>query len=368
MVIQVRSKTSDIRGRRSEVRSQLCPLLSVLCALLSVLLSSCAGPLAVDPVLEASMAIESADAAMGDWEGSWILDDESDSGPLAAQVIALGKGEYRANFLEKFDTREEPIAVLDGERDGEVVRFEGQVELSNGGTLDVQATIEGGKLKGSFKGDEAGSVTLNKATRVSPTLGEKPPAGAIVLFNGKNFKQWKHTNKKPDADSVKWALGKGGSMEVVKGTGSIVTKKKFTDFKLHVEFRTPFMPDARGQGRGNSGVYLQERYEVQVLDSYGLEGEDNECGGIYKVGAPLVNMCAPPTQWQTYDITFYAPGADRPNAQVTVVHNGVTIHDNISLPKPTGGALDSDVTKPGGIYLQDHGNPVQYRNIWLIEL
>jgi hypothetical protein len=188
-----------------------------------------------------------------------------------------------------------------------------------------------------------------------------------VLFNGRNFKQWEHTGKFA-GQPIQWRLLKDGVMEVRKGKGSIVTKKKFTNFKLHVEFRTPFMPDARGQGRGNSGVYLQERYEVQVLDSYGLEGEDNECGGIYKIGKPLVNMCAPPTQWQTYDITFYAPGNERENAQVTVVHNGVTIHDELKLPKPTGGALNSDVNKPGGIYLQDHGNPVQYRNIWLVEL
>jgi hypothetical protein len=208
---------------------------------------------------------------------------------------------------------------------------------------------------------------MEKVIRVSPTIGEKPPAGAIVLFDGRNFKQWKHTGKS-EGEPIQWKLLKNGAMEVRKGKGSIVTRKKFNDFKLHVEFRTPFMPDARGQGRGNSGVYLQERYEVQVLDSYGLEGKDNECGGIYKIGEPSVNMCAPPTQWQTYDITFYAPGADRNSAQVTVVHNGVTIHDELQLPKPTGGALNKDVSKPGGIYLQDHGNPVQYRNIWLVEL
>ena len=120
-------------------------------------------------------------------------------------------------------------------------------------------------------------------------------------------------------------------------------------------------------------MYLQGRYEVQVLDSYGLEGMDNECGGIYKVGRPLVNMCAPPMQWQTYDITFYAPrfdsaGVKTKDACVTIIHNGVTIHENLEIPKSTGGALDSNVDEPGGIYLQDHGNPVQFRNIWLVEL
>jgi len=368
MVLKIAERRRSSRTARIAFSINSYKIITVVLTLLSVLLSSCAGPVVTDPVLEARTAIESADAAMGDWKGSWKLDDESDSGPLVAQVIALGKEGYRAKFFSEFDARQKPIGVLDGKREGAAVRFEGQAELSDGGTLEVQAAIEGGKLNGSFKGDEAGSFALDKVIRISPTLGAEPPAGAIVLFNGKNFKQWKHTDKKAGDDSVKWILLKDGAMEVKKGTGSILTTKKFTDFKLHVEFRTPFMPDARGQGRGNSGVYLQERYEVQVLDSYGLEGEDNECGGIYKVGAPLVNMCAPPTQWQTYDITFYAPGADRREAQATVVHNGVTIHDNISLPKPTGGALDSNVAEPGGIYLQDHGNPVQYRNIWLVEL
>ena len=146
-----------------------------------------------------------------------------------------------------------------------------------------------------------------------------------------------------------------------------------SNFKRHIEFKTPFMPKARGQGRGNSGVYLQNRYEVQVLDSYGLAGLDNECGGIYKVGRPRVNMCAPPEQWQSYDMTFRAPvydneGKKTDKARLTVVHNGVIIHDDIELPGPTGGALDNLESEPGGVYLQDHGNPVQYRNIWLAEL
>lgn len=333
---------------------------------LSVLLSSCQMQIAMDPISEARMGIESADPVMGDWEGTWQLNDGSDSGPVVAQVIALGSGKYRAKIMSEFDTREDPIAVLDGRRDGIFIRFEGpgEYEYNN---FQIKAVIQDGQFKGTFSGDASGSVLLEKVVRVSPTIGEKAPAEAIVLFNGRNFKQWEHTGKFA-GQPMQWRLLKDGVMEVRKGKGSIVTKKKFTNFKLHVEFRTPFMPDARDQGRGNSGVYLQERYEVQVLDSYGLEGEDNECGGIYKIGKPLVNMCAPPTQWQTYDITFYAPSEERKNAQVTVVHNGVTIHDELQLPTPTGGALNSDVNKPGGIYLQDHGNPVQYRNIWLVEL
>ncbi len=343
----------------------------VLAFVLSVLLSSCAGPLAVDPVFEARTAIESADTAMGDWEGSWKLEDESDSGLLIAQVIALGKGEYRANLLEEFDTREEPIAVLDGERDGAVVRFAGPGRAGYT-EFQIEAAIKDGQFSGSFTGDAVGSFVMERAIRISPTLGEKPPKDAIILFNGKDFKEWKHTNKKDGGDEVKWELV-DGAMRVKPGTGSIITRKQFTDVRLHIEFRTPFMPEARGQGRGNSGVYLQGRYEVQVLDSYGLEGKDNECGGIYKVGAPMVNMCAPPTQWQTYDIIFRAPRFDGAGNRVsaptlTVVHNGVKVHEKTEARGPTTASLGGKATEPGGIYLQDHGNLVQYRNIWLVEL
>ena len=345
-----------------------CKLLALISALvLSLAPASCTGPARGKLVLEAKEAIERADPVMGDWQGTSTSHNGTKS-PLAAQVIALGKGKYRANFLEEFDTQEEPLAVLEGRLTDATVSFTGPIEQ----VTKWQGVIEGGRFTGTFHGRKTGSFAMEKVVRLSRTLGAKPPAGAIVLFNGKNFNEWKHTGKKPGADSVQWKPT-GGAMEVKRGSGSIITRKEFADVKLHLEFRTPFMPDARGQGRGNSGVYLQGRYEVQVLDSYGLEGRDNECGGIYSVAPPLVNMCAPPTQWQTYDITFRAPrfdstGKKKQDAYMTVIHNGVKIHNNVKVSKATTAAPGGEAGQRGGIYLQDHGNRVQYRNIWLVEL
>jgi Domain of Unknown Function (DUF1080) len=201
----------------------------------------------------------------------------------------------------------------------------------------------------------------------------KAPEGAIVLFDGtaKSLEQWAPRNDK--AKPAHWKLVDGGAVQV-SGGGDLVTKDLFDGhFKLHVEFRVPFMPAAKGQGRGNSGVYLQGRYEVQVLDSYGLDSKDNDCGGIYGVGKPLVNACKAPTIWQSYDIDFVAPkyadGKKVEPARITVLHNGQKIHDNltIKLDNTTAG-LGGDPSKPGPILLQDHGNPVQYRNIWIVKV
>jgi hypothetical protein len=193
------------------------------------------------------------------------------------------------------------------------------------------------------------------------------PKGAVILFDGKSLDGWVGRNGKPAG----FKLVGGGIMQV--SGGDIVTKDKFDGkFKLHVEFRVPYMPQAKGQGRGNSGVYLQGRYEVQVLDSYGLVSKWDDCGGIYGVAAPLVNACKAPTVWQTYDITFQAPtcenGKKKSPAVMTVLHNGVKIHDNvkITLDNTTAG-MGGDVCTPGPVLLQDHGNPVQYRNIWLLK-
>jgi hypothetical protein len=207
--------------------------------------------------------------------------------------------------------------------------------------------------------------------------GKKAPDGAIILFDGKSLDGW---TKRDGKAAASWKILDGGIMQV--SGGDIITKQKFDGkFTLHVEFRVPYMPKASGQGRGNSGVYLQGRYEVQVLDSYGLKSKDNDCGGIYTVAAPLVNACKAPTVWQTYDIAYQAPtcrgGKPEEPAIMTVRQNGVLIHDKQRVARKKGdkeeivtnttAGLGGDICSPGPILLQDHGNPVQFRNIWLVK-
>lgn len=215
---------------------------------------------------------------------------------------------------------------------------------------------------------DLGDFKLNKPEDKVDMKSEPPPEGAIVLFDGKSLDGWTKTN---GVDPAAWMLLHDGAMQV-KG-GNIITKEKFGgSFRLHVEFRVPYMPDKKGQARGNSGVYVQGRYEVQVLDSYGLESKDNDCGGIYEVAAPKTNACKAPTVWQSYDIDFTAPvfeeGKKVKNPRLTVRHNGVLIHDDVEVTKDnTRAGLGGDPSQPGPIMLQDHGDPVQFRNVWLLK-
>ncbi len=267
----------------------------------------------------------------------------------AAQVIALGDGKFHivgwAHGLPGTTDEAEKVAELDAQREGDRIVF-----ATNG----WKGSIENGVLSGvSPDGDKA---SVKHTLRESPAAGAKPPAGATVLFDGTN------------ADA--WEGGKVDDRGFLKcGTK---TKKAFNDFTLHIEFRTPFMPKARGQGRGNSGVYSQDRYETQVLDSFGLKGENNECGGIYTISKPRVNMCFPPLSWQTYDIDYVAAkysddGLKTKNAIITVKQNGVLIQDHVEIPHATGSAGLTEGPTPGPIALQNHGTPVFYRNIWIVE-
>jgi len=162
--------------------------------------------------------------------------------------------------------------------------------------------------------------------------------------------------------------GAGGTGTVEDPFNQLSSGLTFPDSDM--EFRTPFKPTARGQARGNSGVYLQSRYECQVLDSFGLAGENNECGGIYSISKPAVNACFPPLTWQTYDIEFtnsvWEDGKKKKNARVTIRQNGIVIHDDVELTHGTPGKLP-EAAEPAPLYLQGHGNPVVYRNIWMVK-
>jgi hypothetical protein len=315
---------------------------------------------------------------MGDWQGSVSIGGQKQ--PVSVYMIPLAEGRYEARFVANFRQRGSYLYRLRGQiRDGQF-RFMDDIPFDVGRITDatdkgllLPASLWSGKVpdhsvQGSVAGLQKGEFDLQQTQRVSPDLGKRPPEGAVVLFDGSSLEQWQTRDAKP----ATWKLLPGGVMEVAKG-GDVVSKEKFGDHVLHLEFRLPYMPHDFGQGRGNSGVYLQTRYEVQVLDSYGLEGLDNECGGFYQICRPLVNMCAPPLQWQSYDITFYAAklGADgkkTANARVTVVHNGVVIHDDFELPHVTPGGMNNTEGEPAGLMLQDHGNPVQYRTIWVKRL
>jgi hypothetical protein len=216
-------------------------------------------------------------------------------------------------------------------------------------------------------GDIGGLKILKPQDKVD-AKSEPPPAGVEVLFDGKSLDGWVGRN---DGKPARWKLVEGGAMQVEKGTGDIMTARKFDGrFRLHVEFRVPYEPGHTGQDAGNSGVYVQGRYEVQVLNSYSLESGKGDCGAIYGVSAPRVNACKAPTVWQKYTIDFTAPrcedGKKVAPARMTVWHNDVQIQDDVAIPVNfTTAGMDTDPCTPGPILLQDHGHPVQYRNIWI---
>ena len=205
-------------------------------------------------------------------------------------------------------------------------------------------------------------------SKVTPGDGTAPPSDAIVLFDGTDASAWQNGQ----GEAIGWTVA-DGAMTVKRGTGDISTKESFGDCQLHIEWRTPSEIVGEGQGRGNSGVFLMSTYEVQVLDSYVSRTYSNgQASSIYKQHMPLVNATKPPGEWQTYDIIFMAPvfsenGRVLRPATVTVIHNGVLVQNNVTLLGPTEYKGLPNYKKHGKlpIKLQDHGNPVSFRNIWI---
>jgi hypothetical protein len=209
-----------------------------------------------------------------------------------------------------------------------------------------------------------------KVRQIKPVPPPKDAQGVIMLFGGKqaDLANWVRGDGTTPAD---WPVEKGAMTS--KG-GDIQSRERFTDFRLHVEVMVPYMPDKRGQGRGNSGVFMQGRYEIQVLDSYGIaDPGTGDCGAVYSKSAPLVNACKPPLAWQTFDYIFRAPRFDENGnrteaARITVIQNDTVVHNNTEIDGPTWGNTFGKLSEPGPIVLQFHGNTVQYRNVWIIPL
>lgn len=268
--------------------------------------------------------------------------------PVGVQLVALGQGHFQAAEYEGglpgagWDGSRRRISH--GERRGSVAIFAGD---------DRQFSILNGKMTLS-SGAGALRGTLTPVQRNSPTEGLLPPPGAVVLFDG--TPPYELRGARLTSDNL-----------LMEGC---ITERSFNDFTMHVEFRTPFMPASVDQARGNSGIYIQERYELQILDSFGLSGAANECGGLYKQRPPDVNMCLPPLCWQTYDIQFRAARFDSAGqktqpAVITVRHNGVLVHNRVEIAGKTGNGKP-EAPHPRPILFQNHKDPVRFRNVWIV--
>ena len=306
------------------------------------------------------------DQLRGDWQGR---------GGYVAQVVRADDkilsvsdllpdaddfGKYQANIFRAFDApNDRPVVILNGALSDNVVTFSG-----DGWT----GTIEKGHFKAG-KGDAA--FDLQRVARTPPTLGTKPPAGSVVLFDGTSMDAWAKMMEKSwlkEDGPSRWNLISGGFMEVVPRSGNLISHKSFGDARIHVEFRTLGGPT-------NSGVYIQDRYEVNINEVYGrLDG--NPCAGLDNCTPPSarpgIRSSRPPLEWQTLDIDFRAPrfnasGEKTASAHATVRFNGTVLYDDRELGPVTLNAARLGEAPTGPIQLQEHGMPVQFRNIWVVE-
>jgi len=320
-----------------------------------------AGALALGLAFSAFGASPKEIELQGNFEGSATTPGGEEM-PLEAKIVALANGAHVA----KIDVNGAIVEVkgqTQGKPEDGLCLYEDTVDLGpDMGSFKISAKVENKVFSGKAEGSTGVTTfTLNRVEKGSPTLGATPPAGAIVLQDGTGMDAW---IVEPFWGVRNGAMGMSGH--------SIRTKEEFGSANIHLEFKTPFMPreEPGSQGRGNSGVYVMGRYEVQVLDSYTVAPKDNLCGGIYQKAVPLVAASLPPEEWQTYDIEIHAPkfdgaGMKTADAVITVRHNGIVIHDKVVLPSVTPGGVSDKEAAKGVLMLQDHHDPVEYRNIWV---
>ncbi|MEM1221944.1 MAG: DUF1080 domain-containing protein [Verrucomicrobiota bacterium] len=318
-------------------------------------------------------------AFMGDWVGRYIDPPNGTPGvrnpTLLARIIGKKDNTFEVQFLNAFERR----AKLDFEKeikaeDNSLRYADGQWEFKiKGNTLSGAqiVTLKNGRtVRAPFE--------MKKVERLSPTLGRPAPEDADILI-GENLNQWQHKEGQP----ATWKLVSKDTMEIFpkksgnEDGGSLYTKKSYGDCEIHLEFKLPYEPENSGAGRSNSGIFIQNNYEVQILDSYGVDSGWTDCGALYKVSPAKVNRCSPPEQWQTYDITFRAARYDSSGKLlehpiITVLHNGRPIHKDEVIPEIPYNTeirrLAPHPKEPLPIYLQDHGHSIQFRNMWVREL
>lgn len=308
---------------------------------------------AVEEPIDSRFVRAQPDPFRGDWQGT---------PGLVAQVFPTDGGKYRANILPAFDQPDvKPVAILVGTRSGDRMSFSGG---------EWSGEIVGGKL--TLRGPDGRTGELQHVTRVSPTMGAKPPAGAVVLFDGRNADAWATKDGKNwtvEAPGPASAKIVDGALEVIPGTGGgLISHKQFGDGHFHVEFRTLGAPS-------NSGVFLQTRYEADINENYGklegsLQGNLGNCTAPETL--PHVRPTRPVLEWNTYDIDFHAPRFDADgkkidSAWVTIYLNGVKLYDHQEVKPMKGAAGRLGEAATGPLYLQEHGMPVQFRNIWAEE-
>jgi len=285
---------------------------------------------------------------MGEFAGS-VTTGEGKTETIGLQIRPLGKGEFEAvSYAGGLPGQENH----NPEATPMIGRLSGDFLILSGGPWAVFAERDHCTLI-SRSGDKLGK--LDRVIRRSPTLAAKAPEGAIVLFDGSDTDQF--VNGQMTEDGL-----------LIEGTEF---KPMHQDFDLHLEYRLPYMPEARDQGRGNSGVYIQGRYECQILDSFGVTPVFNGAGALYRFRAPAMNMSLPPLAWQTYDIRFTAPrwagdGTKIRNARITSWLNGVIVQNDVELENKTG-AGQEELPTLLPTKLQNHTDPVRFRNIWIID-
>jgi len=326
--------------------------------LLSVIAVCClATPIWAEPAPSAS-----GDPFMGEYEGVYHWVGRPDTAAKGL-VVAEGPGLYRMVASCQGENGQVNQVELHGQLEGNRVVFRA---YTGSGLWRAEAAADTLKVEGSYNS----AFELKKIDRRSPTEGQTPPSDAVVLLPYE-------PGKAPDMSAWtndKWKAFEDGSMGVMPGAGPNLTKAKIGDCTLHLEFYLPLMAGEFGQGRANSGVYVQNRYEIQVLDSFGVLPQTvGDCGSLYDISTALVNASLPPERWQTYDIEFRAArlnadGTQKEPARLTLRHNGIMIQDNLALPGPTPGGTAGPGAAEDILHLQDHGNRVRFRNIWYVPM